>query len=168
MHEEIPLLIDGNDVRSMMRVRDRDRKGIGRVGRQFARTRQEHADHRLDLVLVGVTVAGDRLFDARGGIFGDGKPGLPESEYGSPSGLTQFQGRRRVLVNESFLNRRVGWLVLRDHGRNSVRQQAETLRHGEQRIRGNTSRRDETETITVLRHYSPAGVPETGIDTDDA
>ena len=53
-----------------MRMGQRDGQGIGGICLQFTRDIEQHADHVLDLGLVGTAATDDRLLDFLRGVLG--------------------------------------------------------------------------------------------------
>ena len=74
----------------MVRVSDRDRQRIGSIGRVRSRLWQQKADHGLDLAFLGVSRAGDSLFDQIGRIFGNRQSGARRGEKCDASRLTKL------------------------------------------------------------------------------
>ena len=106
---------------------DGDRQGIGGVGRLGQTTGQQHADHHLDLLLVGMAGADHRFLDQIGRIFGDRQAGERRHQQHHAAGDAQLQGRGRVLVDEGLLDRGGDGLILLDHRAQAVVQLDQAL-----------------------------------------
>ena len=70
-------------------------------------TRQDLPHHHLDLGLVRVPGADDRFLDQIGRVFGNREAALGRCEQDHAAGDAEFQGRRRVAVDEALFDRRL-------------------------------------------------------------
>jgi hypothetical protein len=150
-----------------MRVRNRNGKSISGIGGKLACAWQKHPNHCADLGLAGMTVTGDGLFDAIGGIFADGKATLRAGDDGGTAGLAEFKGRQSILINESFFDRRFVRAVLSDDTRKTIRQRAEPFGHREISSGANAAGRHERKPVSFLRYDPPAGMTQAGIEAKD-
>ena len=75
----------------MMRMGDRHRQRVGRVGAGELHTGEQMTDHRLHLLLVRAAGADGRLLDDAGMIFADDQSRLRRSEQDDAARLAQFQ-----------------------------------------------------------------------------
>ena len=91
-----------------MGVADRDGQRIGAVGGFKVRSGQQRADHHLHLFLGRVAGADNGLLHQVGRVFEDGNPRQGRNQHRDAAGLAELQGRRRVGVDEGFLDRRLG------------------------------------------------------------
>jgi hypothetical protein len=147
----------------MMRMCAGDGKGVGGVGRKLAGPGQQNADHRLDLLLFGMAVAGQGLLNPVRRIFADRNSRLRERKHGGTARLPQFQSRSGVFVDESFFDR---GFIGRETFDNRLEPFGKLIKPGRHRQSGigiDASCRNERQMITALRHNPPAGVPKPGI-----
>ena len=107
-----------------MRMGDRDRQRIRRIGRQRAQIagafRQQHFHHHRDLRLLRVAGAGHGLLDEIGRIFGDGQTGEGGDDEGDAARLAKLQGRLRVAIDEGFFDGRLVRRMRVDDARQSL------------------------------------------------
>ena len=163
-----PLRLHGNPRHPVMRMADGDGQRIGRVVAVEGGARQQHADHRPDLLLLGVAGADDRLLDLVRRVFGDGQPGLGRDEKGDAPRLAELQRRRGVAVDEGLLDRRLVGRVVADHRREPAVQRQQPVRQLAVERRMDRAGGDEGERIAARRDDAPAGAAEAGIDAEDA
>ena len=88
-----------------MRVADRARERVGRVGRGIARQREQAPHHVLHLLLGGVAVADHRLLDLQRGVLGDRQAGEHRGADRGAARLAERERRLRVGVDEHLLDR---------------------------------------------------------------
>ena len=90
----------------MMRMTNRNRQCIRRIGTVDLYTRQMEAPHMVNLRLGGMTHADHGFFHRIGRIFPDHQPELRRNQQRDPPRLPQFQRGDRILVDEGIFHRR--------------------------------------------------------------
>ena len=80
-----------------MQMADRDRHGVGSIVRRGRLIeREQHADHLLDLTLLGAAVAHDGPLDLGGRVFDQRNPRLDCSKHGHATRVTELERGARV------------------------------------------------------------------------
>ena len=88
-----------------MRVTDRHRQSIGGIGPGNLTVGQKALDHRLHLFFVCVPNTDDGFFDPVRGVFGHRETLLGRCDQDRTPGQSEFEGRLRIFVYESFFDR---------------------------------------------------------------
>ena len=99
----------------MMRMRDRNRKRVGRIGARNFHAGQQPRDHRMDLRLIGAAGANHCLFDEPRGIFANHDPGARGCKQANAARLPEFERRLGVGIDKNLLDRRAIGLVREQH-----------------------------------------------------
>ena len=113
-----------------MRVTDRHRERVRRIRGVKNRFRQQLRHHDLDLVLVGVTGPNHGFLHPVWRIFRHPQSLLGRRQQNGAPGQTELQGRFRVLVHESLLDRCLTGAVAAENFQNTVMQFKKAFRDG--------------------------------------
>ena len=152
--------------RAVMSVTDGDGQGIGAIGTFEGRPRQQRAHHHLDLFLGRMAGADHGLFHKVGGVFEHRQTGQGRHQHGNAAGLAQFQGRRRIGVDEGFLDRRLD----RGHGADDLDQPVvklhQTFGKAGLRIGGNNAVGDIAKPVAGVFDDAPSGVLQPRVKPD--
>src|SRR5579884_3340093 len=154
--------------RGMMGMTDRHGERVGGVRRAAAAARQQLPHHQLHLGLVGMADADHRLLDQIGRIFRDRQPALGRSQQDDAARQSELQGRGRILVDKALLDRRLIRAEAVEHRPDLPEQGNQAPR---QRLVGggmHDAVPDMNETVPLNIDDPPAGVPQSGIEPDDA
>src|SRR5690348_132823 len=152
-----------------MRVRERDRERIGRIGLQLARNVEQYADHVLDLRLVRAAATDHGLLDFLGRVFGHRQTSVHHGADRRAARLAEFQCGIRIARHEYALHRHFGRPVLGDERADFVEDLLQAQRKGVvvekiQRRVENVPRR----TARIRIDDADAGTLRTGIDAEYA
>ena len=149
--------------------RSRSASASAASGARRLRLRQQHADHHLDLLLVGMADADHRLLDEVGGIFGDAQARHRRHHQRDAARLAELQRRLRIAVDEGLLDRR---LVRREDPRSRRRCPSCNCRSrsASGRVPSLSTQPQPTKASLVPSRddHAPAGLPKAGIETEDA
>ncbi len=143
------------------------REGICGVGAGDGRAGQQALDHGMDLRLFGRAGADHRLLDQPGGIFADGEPGAGGGGEGDAAGLTELQGRLRVLVDEHLLDCGGLRTVLGDQRLELAREVGEALGQGRGRVRLELAVGEVGKAGALGPDQPPAGSAEPRVEAED-
>ena len=98
----------------MMRVGDRHRERVGGIGSGDLHAGQKAGDHRVDLRLLGGTIAHHRFLDQPSRIFADVDASPGRAHQHDSARLAELQRRLRILVHEHFFHGGTRRAALRD------------------------------------------------------
>ena len=101
-------------------------RNVGSPGR--ANSHHEFGHHRLDLLLLGPTVSGDRLLDRCRAVLKDPHSGRPQSREDDTTRVGQLERRSRADAVEWRFNRSVRRRMLEDDGRDPGMEACEPFR----------------------------------------
>src|SRR5215212_10104138 len=151
-----------------MRVGDGDGERVGGVVARRVGLRQKDTHHRLDLPLLGVPGADDRLLDEVGGIFRHRKPGERRDQERDAAGMAELQRRLRIAVDESLLDGDLVRGKVGDDCGKAVMELAQAL--GERRllVRDDGPAGHEGKPRALDRDEPPAGAAKAGVDAENA
>ena len=138
--------------RARMRMADRARKRIGRIGRGDAVEREQALHHQLHLALVGLAKADDRLLDPQRGVLVHDQALADRRADRRAARLTEQQGRLGIHVDEHLLDRRHMRPRVADHVAERAAGSCRGVRAVHPAARGSR-----------LRHIGPSRVPLTSI-----
>src|SRR5882672_6118621 len=152
----------------MVGVADGDRQRIGGIGGLQQAARQQATHHHLDLRLLGMAGADDRLLDQVGGIFGDREPGQRRHQQRHAACEAELQRGRSVLIDEGLFDRGLLRLVVRDHLGERVVEFHQPLGHRAVGGRMDRAVGDVAEARAIHIDHAPAGVAQPRIETEQA
>src|SRR6478736_4397003 len=132
-------------------------------------TRRAHLrNERLDAAMLGVADADHGLLDEVGGVFGDAEARERGHDQRDAAGLAEFQRRLRIAIDEGLLDRGLVRAVRGDDMVQALMQLPQALTEGQVAVALDAAAGDEGELAAFGDDDAPAGLPEAGIETEDA
>jgi hypothetical protein len=151
----------------MLRVTDRYRERVGGIGAGRRARGQKHAHHDSDLPLVGVAVPDDRLLHEVRRVFFHMEPGQRGNGKRQATRLTQFQGGLRVSIDEGLFDGRFLGRMIHNYAGQPLMELSKAIADRLGPVRRDATAGDKRQPRTLSLDYAPAGVAQTGVESEN-
>lgn len=162
----LTLVLEGAGPRVQAKLGDRERQGVGGIGRGQLRQAEHGRDHPGDLTFLRLTVAGQGTFDLGRGMLAHEHAAPLEAQEHDTARVAQLGRTLRILVEEDAFDRSDLRLVLGDDLVQAKRDLEQAYGQRGRRRQTDHPMCKVNQALATALHHAPAEVPRAGIDAE--